>query len=108
MSKPVSRTYNQYFLSYSGTGLPLRLVGPVTPDSIANRNTYFGANIDASGRTLLIHKIVYAEIELEHRYGYDDHGNLQWAEIRADDVHQRLEFDGNGNLTRRWELEEDC
>lgn len=89
----MSQNYDRYFLSYSGAKLPLKLVGPLTIDEIDNRNTYFGACVDEEGREILIHKVVYGEVEMEHRYGYKDGGELAWAEIlNVDDEMQRLEF----------------
>ena len=97
--------YHRYFLSYSGTGLPLQMVSPLGDDEIANRNTFFGVCDDDAGRITLIQKRVYGEVELEHRYGYDAHGRLQWAEIRAlDDEACRLVFDADGQLLREEEL----
>lgn len=77
--KPES--YDHYFLSYSGTKLPLKLVNSLELSEVENRNTYFGANVDEQGRTTLIHRVVYGEIDLEHRYGYHESGALAWAEI---------------------------
>ena len=89
--------YDRYYLTYSGISLPLQLVTPMEKADTENRNTYFGALYDDQERTTLIHKVVYGEVELEHRYGYHDNGTLQWAEIRDyDDEVQRLEFDTNG------------
>lgn len=89
--------YDKYFLTYTGITLPLQLVNPLELSEIENRNTFFAANLDESGRLERVHKIVYGEIEQEHRYGYHDNGALQWAEIRDDDDEiQRLEFDAQG------------
>lgn len=91
MSETLS--YDNYFLSYSGAKLPLKLVGPLSQQEIANRNTYFGVRLDDMGRHILIHRVVYGEVDLEHRYGYDDQGELKWAEILDDEGEtQRLEF----------------
>jgi hypothetical protein len=95
MSSP--EHYDQHFLSYSGVSLPLQLVSPLERGETENRNTFFGVRLDHAGRAALIHKIVYGEVELEHRYGYHDNGALQWAEIVDDDDEvQRLEFDRAG------------
>ncbi|SEF84274.1 DUF6156 family protein [Marinobacterium lutimaris] len=89
--------YDKYFLTYTGITLPLQLVNPLDPSETQNRNTYFGANLDAEGRLERVHKVVYGEVELEHRYGYNANGALQWAEIRDDDDEvQRLEFNNAG------------
>lgn len=86
--------YDRYYLSYSGIKLPLKLVSPLQATEVENRNTYFAACIDKEGRNTLIHKVVYGEIELAHRYGYDPSGKIQWAEItNIDREVQRFEFD---------------
>lgn len=77
--------YDNHFLSYSGVGLPLKLVSPITLSEVENRNTYFGALIDEQDRFTLIHKVVYGEIDLEHKYTYDDVGNLCKAEVTTVD-----------------------
>lgn len=90
-------TYDGYFLSYSGVTLPLKLVRPLAAAEIENRNTFFGVRLDEDGREILIHKVVYGEIELEHRYGYHPDGALRWAEILDDEGEiQRLNFDAQG------------
>ncbi len=92
-----TESYDRYFLSYTGITLPLQLVSPLEPAETANRNTFFGACYDAQDRPILIRKIVYGEVELEHRYHYHDNGQLQCAEIADDDDEvQRLEFDTAG------------
>ncbi len=89
--------YDKYYLTYSGITLPLKLVNPLEPSETQNRNTYFGANLDEEGRLTRVHKVVYGEVELEHRYGYYENGALEWAEILDDeDEIQRLEFDAEG------------
>lgn len=71
----------RYFSTYSGVKLPLNLVGPIPPENLQNRNTYFRAYFDAHQRMILCQKIVYGDVELEHRYEYDDAGCLTRAEI---------------------------
>ena len=94
---PCTTHYHRCFLSYSGTGLPLNLVGEIELAETENRNTYFGAQYDDQARELLIHKVVYGEVELEHRYQYYDNGALQCAVIiNIDGEEQRLEFDRQG------------
>lgn len=85
--------YDRYFLSYSGVKLPLTLVNELQPQEVANRNTYFGIKLDAEGRTVLIHKLVYAEVELEHKYEYGTGNELLSAEVRnADNETQFINF----------------
>jgi Family of unknown function (DUF6156) len=88
----------RYFLTYSGIKLPLKLVSPLPPDSVANRNTYFGAKFDGHERIVLCRKIVYGEIEFEHRYAYHDNGALRRAEIEAEDETRVVEFDEQGAM----------
>lgn len=93
------RNYDRYYLSYSGITLPLKLVGELDPAEIENRNTFFGAELDSEGRQTLIHKVVYGEVELEHRYGYHDDGAISWAEILDEDGDvQRLNFAPDGKM----------
>jgi len=92
--------YDRYYLSYTGISLPLKLVSPLTESEIANRNTWFGVCLDDDGRVVLIHKRVYGDVELTHRYQYDVSGRLRTAEIiSADDEGQRLHFDDTGQVT---------
>jgi len=92
-----TRSYDRYYLSYSGITLPLKLVGELDPAEIENRNTFFGAEFDSAGRQTLVHRVVYGEVDLEHRYGYHDNGCIQWAEILDEDGEvQRLDFAPDG------------
>ena len=75
------RAYDRYFLSYTGVKLPLRLLTPLEPAEIANRNTYFGADFDENERLVLVHKVVYGAVDLEHKYHYHDNGVIRRAEI---------------------------
>jgi len=98
--------YDRFFLSYSGVSLPLNLVSPVTAEGVENRNTYFGACVDDAGRITLIHKVVYGEVEMSHRYEYDADGCLKMAEIiNADDEGQRLIFDADGKVVGQEEFD---
>lgn len=94
--------YHRYFLSYSGARLPLNLVSPIEPEDVQNRNTFFGARLDESGRICLIHKRVYGDIELAHEYAYHADGALKSADIFSiDDEGVRLTFDSKGNILER-------
>ncbi len=91
--------YDRYFLSYSGSQLPLNLVGALEAEEIENRNTYFGACLDESGQVVLIHKIVYGEVELAHSYQYSLAGKIFKAWIIDDEGEQHeLTFDSNGKV----------
>lgn len=93
----MSDQYDCYFLTYTGITLPLQLVSPLEKSETDNRNTYFAANLDDQGRVVRVRKMVYGEVELEHRYGYRDDCTLEWAEILDDEEEvQRLEFNAEG------------
>jgi hypothetical protein len=63
------------------------------PGQIENRNTYFRGYFDEKERLTGIQKVVYGEIELQHRYEYRD-DTLHSAEITdADGEVTRLSFD---------------
>ena len=87
----------RYFLTYTGVKLPLTLLNELQPDQLENRITFFRGYYDALGRLVKVQKIVYGEIEMEHRYQYDETGLLQRAEIvDIDGEVTVLEFDKNG------------
>lgn len=94
--------YDRYFLTYSGIKLPLNLTSPLQREEIENRNTYFGANLDSAGRVVLIHKVVYGAVDLEHKYRYHANGVLSTAEILdasdSDEEVRTLQFDDSGCL----------
>lgn len=84
----------RYFVTYSGVKLPLKLSQPLDESALSNRNTYFRAWFDAQDRMTGFQKMVYGEVEMEHRYEYDDHGILKRAEITdADNEVTVMEFD---------------
>ncbi|MBP6894469.1 MAG: hypothetical protein KBC94_08600 [Pseudacidovorax sp.] len=66
----------RYFSSYSGRGLPLRLVGELPPEAIAHRNTCFRASYDEAGRPLCIEKLVYGAVEMRYDYRWAADGAL--------------------------------
>jgi hypothetical protein len=87
----------RHYVTYSGIKLPLKLVNPLEEADIANRNTYFRACFDEQGRMVLCQKVVYGEVELQHRYEYHDNGSLKLAEItEAADEPRVLRFDEQG------------
>lgn len=71
----------RYYTSYSGTKLPLKLVGELAADDMRNRNTFFRGAYDATGQLLCCEKVVYGEIELRHNYSYHPDGRLARAVI---------------------------
>jgi hypothetical protein len=76
----------RYFLTYRGVRLPLQLTEELQEADLRNRNTYFEAHYDAQGRTTAINKLVYGELEMSHRYLWDEaSGKLCQATIQIGD-----------------------
>lgn len=71
----------QFFVSYTGVKLPLKLVNPIEADALSNRNTFIRAYFNDAGLLTGFDKMVYGEVELAHRYVYHDTGILKQAEI---------------------------
>lgn len=87
----------RHFVAYSGVKLPLKLVNELEQDDMGHRNTYFRGYYDDQGRLLVCQKVVYGEIEFEHKYEYNDDGILQRAVItEADEEPKVLQFDTRG------------
>jgi YD repeat-containing protein len=85
----------RYFLTYSGISLPLKLVEPL--EGIDHRNTYYRGYFDDQNRLTGCQKVVYNEVETQHRYSYHANNQLQSAEITdADGDVTVLEFDDAG------------
>lgn len=76
-----SEASTRYFTSYSGAGLPLRLVGELAATDMRNRNTFYRGIYDAAGLLTRCEKIVYGETEVRHDYRYHPDGRLARAEI---------------------------
>jgi hypothetical protein len=92
----------RFFVSYSGVKLPLNLVNPIAADALTNRNTFIRAYFDEAGVLTGFDKIVYGEVELAHRYQYDDNGVLRRAEIvMADEDAVILQFNADGTPISR-------
>ncbi|MEQ1638301.1 MAG: DUF6156 family protein [Methylococcales bacterium] len=89
---PDSITEWRYFVSYSGVKLPLKLVNEIPVASLNNRNTYYRVYFDAQDRLLLCQKMVYNEVESEHRYAYDETGVLKQAQITEEDEVREILF----------------
>lgn len=77
----MNNSTTRYFATYSGVKLPFKLTGELEESAIANRNTYFKGTFDAEGRLLGFQKVVYGEIEMEHRYEYSPDGTLKQAKV---------------------------
>jgi len=100
MNNQVHQEECRYFLTYTGIKLPLKLLTPLEKANIANRNTYFRAYYDDQDRMVVCQKVVYGEIELEHRYAYYPSGTLKRAEIiEAEDDPKVMCFDEQGGMT---------
>jgi len=85
-----------YFLSYSGIQLPLNLVSPLAPGEENNRNTYFRGYFDDQQRLLKCEKLVYGEVEMEHRYSYYLNGVIKQAQISAEDETLTIDYNEDG------------
>ena len=87
----------RHFVTYSGVKLPLKLVNPLQPRDLDNRNTYFRGYFDDHDRMVSCQKVVYGEIEFEHRYEYYGNGVLKRAEVNDGEEDPRvLCFDEQG------------
>ena len=75
----------RYFVTYRGVKPPSTMVEPIEQAELRNRNTYVRAFYDKAGRLRGFQKLVYGEIDLAHRYFYDEAGALVRAEIEAAD-----------------------
>jgi hypothetical protein len=89
----------RYFLTYSGVKLPLKLASELQDNEIDNRNTYFRAAYDEAGRMTLCQKMVYGEVEMEHRYSYYPSGALEQAEITMAGDTREIHFADSGMET---------
>ncbi|AOV17034.1 hypothetical protein BJI67_08160 [Acidihalobacter aeolianus] len=92
------RSAVHHFTSYTGVTLPLKLVNPLDDSALDNRNTYFRGYFDGDDRLILCQKVVYGEVELEHRYEYHPNGQLQRAGIKIfdEDSESVMLFDEDG------------
>ncbi|MGJ4932526.1 DUF6156 family protein [Bradyrhizobium sp. HKCCYLS2038] len=87
----------QFFVSYTGVKLPLRLVTAIAADQLSNRNTFIRGYFNAAGALTGFEKVVYGEIELTHRYDYHANGTLRRAVIvMLDEDPVTLSFDETG------------
>jgi hypothetical protein len=80
----------RHFASYTGVKLPLKLITPLADEDVHRRITYFRGYFDEQGRLAGLEKVVYGEIEFEHRYVYHADGRLKSAELREPDEQPRL------------------
>src|SRR5947209_524310 len=88
----------RFFLTYSGTKLPLNLVNAIDPEALSNRNTFIRAWFNRAGLLNGFDKLVYGDVELSHRYEYHDNGRLRRAEIvMLDEEPVAMSFDDSGS-----------
>ena len=84
----------RHYVSYSGVTLPLNLITPLEEDGLEQRITYFRGFYDDQERLVAVEKVVYGDVEFEHRYQYHDDGRLKSAElIEADEEPRVMQFD---------------
>ena len=70
----------RHFVSYSGVKLPLKLITPLDGESVDKRITYYRGYYNQQAQLVAVEKVVYGEIEFEHRYDYHADGRLKSAE----------------------------
>lgn len=80
----------RHYVSYSGIKLPLKLITPLDDESLDKRITYFRGYYNAQEQLMVVEKVVYGEIEFEHRYDYYPDGRLKSAELREEDAAPRV------------------
>ena len=80
----------RHYATYSGVKLPLNLITPLADDDLARRMTYFRGYYDDRSRLVALEKVVYGEIEFEHRYQYHEDGRIKCAEVCEQDEEPRL------------------
>jgi hypothetical protein len=87
----------RYFVTYTGVSLPLNLVNEIAPEALKNRNTYYCAYYDKSGRLMGFDQVSYGGVELAHHYEYHDNGALRRVEILMPDEDPLIKcFDEQG------------
>jgi len=87
----------RYFLTYTGIKLPLTLLTELEEAQLENRITFFRGYYDEQTRLIGLQKMVYGEVEMEHRYQYDEMGVLRRASITDIDGEVTvLDFDEKG------------
>lgn len=80
----------RHYASYTGVSLPLKLISPLEGDDLDRRITYFRGYYDAESRLVSLEKVVYGEIEFEHRYQYHPDGRIKSAEVLEPDEEPRM------------------
>lgn len=80
----------RHFATYTGVKLPLKLITPLDADDLERRMTYFRGYYDADSRLVALEKVVYGEVEFEHRYQYYADGRIKSAELSEPDEETRV------------------
>lgn len=84
----------RHYVSYTGIGPPLKLITPLDAETLDGRISYFRGYYDDKDMLVAVEKVVYGEIEFEHRYTYYDDGRIKSAELHEPDEAPRvMEFD---------------
>ncbi|WP_455220756.1 DUF6156 family protein [Kaarinaea lacus] len=84
----------RHYVSYTGISLPLKLITPLEDEDLDRRITYFRGYYNDQDQLIAVEKVVYGEIEFEHRYQYHPDGRLKSAElIEADEAPRVMEFE---------------
>lgn len=75
----------EYYVTYSGVGLPLKLVSPIDENDLYLRNTYFRQYTNDQNQKIIIEKIVHGRVEMVHKYTYDQENRVIEVEITDTD-----------------------
>lgn len=80
----------RHYVSYTGVSLPLKLITPLENEDLDRRITYFRGYYNDQDQLMAVEKVVYGEIEFEHRYQYHPDGRLKSAELLEVDEEPRV------------------
>ena len=84
----------RHYVSYTGVSLPLKLISPLDDVGLDKRITYFRGYYNEHEQLMALEKVVYGEVEFEHRYQYYPDGRLKSAElIEEDEEPNFMEFE---------------
>ncbi len=80
----------RHYVSYTGVGLPLKLITPIEGEVLDGRISYFSGYFDDKEQLRIVEKVVYGEVEFEHHYSYYDDGRIKTAELIEPDEEPRV------------------
>ena len=84
----------RHYVTYSGVELPLNLITPLEDENLNRRITYFRGYYNDQQQLVALEKVVYGEVEFEHRYEYHPDGRLKSAVlIEVDEDPRVVQFD---------------